>query len=304
MTDEDFLRVLVEHGLSAAGTTETMQDLKARYGVRRWFGFADVIDLPPASLFPEQTERFFFQPHLIYLLPPNELECDFDYYRNGPRSHALALERLTELFGMPEETLTSNTLSQRWKFERMSLSIRTFLRERTTGRNPLYERHPELWNLCRITIDRNLVRPLTQADADALNSFAPNQTLPIDRTFWPTRGNLLSWERGLFRLAKGTADSTPFLWRQSADIGWRAGPWSAAFERRRCLTLELRQVLPAKGAGYSELVLQIDNPFTLESQTVGVDVLKGNDTNALDSVAPEVASFWGLPLKIAKSYND
>jgi hypothetical protein len=63
-------------------------------------------------------------------------------------------------------------------------------------------------------------------------------------------------------------------------------------------------VLPAKGAGYSELALQIDNPFTLEPQMVGVDVLKGNDTNALDSVAPEVASFWGLPLKIAKSYND
>jgi hypothetical protein len=303
MTGADFTRFLVERGLSAAGSAETMQELKARYGVRRWFGFSNVIDLPPASLFPEQTEPFFFQPHLIYLLPPNELECDFDYCRNGPRTHALALERLTALFGAPETIVTSNTLSQRWRFDRMSLRIQTFLKEKFTGRNPLYERHPELWNVCRISIDRNLVGALTQAEADTLQSLSPNQMLPVDPSLWRPIKDLLSWERGLFRLASESADATPFLWRQSADIGWCAGPWSAVFARRLSLTLQLLRMSPGKGAGYSELAVRLDNPFTLEPQVVATTVLKGKDTNSLDGVAPEVAAFWDLPLSVEESCN-
>jgi hypothetical protein len=303
MTSADFTRFLVEHGLLAAGSAQTMQELKALYGVRRWFGFADVINLPPASLFPEQTEPFFFQPHLIYLLPPNELECDFDYYRNGPRTHALALERFTALFGAPETGVSSNTLSARWRFDRMSLSIQTFLKEKFTGRNPLYERHPELWNLCRISIDRNLVGVLTQAESATLQSLNPNQMFPVDRNLWRPLGDLLSWERGLFRLATERADAPPFLWRQGTDIGWCAGPWSAVFARRRCVALQLQRMLPGKGAGYSELAVRLENPFTLEPQIVTTTVLKGINTNSLDVVAPEVAAFWDLPLSIEESCN-
>jgi len=306
MTDAEFTRFLADHGLAAAGSLETVQHLERRYGTRRWFGFADVIDLPPASLFPEQTERFFFQPHLIYLLPPNELECDFDYYRNGPRTHACALERLTARFGMPEKGEAVNTLSETWTFERMSLRIRTFLREKTRGPNPLYEKHPELWNHCRISIDRNLVRPLTDADAATLDSLSPSQILRFDSGLWRTVEPLSPWERGLFRLAmNGTTFSpdAPFLWKQGIDIGWCAGPWSAIFERTRHLALELHRVAPARGAGYSKLVVNLDNPFTLEQQTVPNTVLNGKDMNTLDRVAPEVAAFWELVLA-TKEYDD
>jgi hypothetical protein len=84
VTDSEFTRFLLERGLAAAASTATLQDLKQRYGVRRWFDFQDVVHLPPASLFAEQTESFLFVWDRNCLLPPTELERDFDYHRNGP----------------------------------------------------------------------------------------------------------------------------------------------------------------------------------------------------------------------------
>lgn len=272
VTDHDFTRFLAGHGLAAAGSTETIEDLRRRYGIRRWFQFQDVIDLPPASLFPEQTETFFVLANRTCLLPPSEFECDFDYHRDGPRTHACALERLTALFGTPEKGVAVNTLCETWKFERMSLRIRTFLPRKTGARSPLYEKYPQLWEFCRISIDRNWVRPLTEADACALHSLGPNQILPFDPAFRPEIEYLTIWERGLFRLAEdGTIlrSDAPFLWKQDANIGWSAGPWSAIFEQRLCLSLLLEQVAPARGRGYSRLLLKLHNPLSLETGARG-----------------------------------
>jgi len=135
-----------------------MQTWQRRYGLRRWFDFENVIELPPVSLFPEQTEPFFFVANRTCLIPPIGFECDFDYHHDGPRTHAVALERLTALFGTPERGVAVNTLCETWRFGRMSLTIRTFLREPTSVQSPLYEKYPELWNFYRISIDRNWVR--------------------------------------------------------------------------------------------------------------------------------------------------
>jgi hypothetical protein len=304
MTDLDFTRFLTGHGLTVAGSMETIQDLKLRYGVRRWFDFLDVIDLPPASLFPEQTERFFLRMYGTCLLPPSELECDFDYYRDGPRTHACARERLTALFGVPEKGAAVNTLSETWKFERMSLRILTFLREKTRPGSPLYARHPELWNFCRISIDRNWVRPATKEDGEALDSLDANQTLPIELGHWRKMEPLSPWERGLFRLSAGGGPDAPFLWRQRPSVGWRAAPWSAIFERRLCTELTLDQVEAARGPAYSRLILTLRNPFSFEQEPVETVLLTGADMHTLDLVAPEVSAFWGLPIKIREYPNE
>jgi hypothetical protein len=307
VTSRDFTRFLASHGLAAAGSTETIEDLRRRYGTRRWFGFQDVIDLPPASLFPEQTETFFILANRTCLLPPTEFECDFDYLRNGPRTHACALERLTALFGTPESGLAVNTLCETWTFERMSLRIRTFLPEKTGARSPLYDKYPQLWQFCRISIDCNWVRPMVEAEAGALQSLAPNQILPVDRAFRPDVEHPTMWERGLFRLAGESAifqSQTPFLWKQGIHIGWSAGPWSAIFERGLCLSLTLEQVAPARGGGYSRLVLNLHNPFSLEREPVDTVLLAGQDMHTLDRVSPEVSQFWELPLITEESWND
>ncbi len=293
MTDADFTRFLVDRGSTVAGSAATIEDLKRQYGVRRWFDFEDVVHLPPASLFPEQTEPFLVVDNRNCLLPPNEIECDFDYYRDGHRTHACALDRLTALFGTPQKGIAVNTLSETWTFQRMSLSIRTFLKEKESGRSPLYEKNPELWNFCRISIDRNWIAPMTEADARAINS---RDILPIDRSMWRNRDWLYRWERGLFRLTNGT--TPPFLWKQNTHVGWCAGPWSAIFDRSACESLKLDQTLPGRTAGHSELILRLHNPFSLEREIVDTLLLSGKDPNTLDRVAPAVSAFWDLPLKV------
>jgi len=154
MTDAEFLKFLVDHGLHAAAAAESMHELRKRYGISRWYDFADVVYVPPASLFPEQREPFSFTPVTSCLLPPFEFNCDFDAFGDGPRNHSLALERLTNLFGNPEKGQAVNTLEHTWTFEQMWLRILTFIPEKSRfGRNELYEGHPELWHKCRITID-------------------------------------------------------------------------------------------------------------------------------------------------------
>ncbi|MEO7650967.1 MAG: hypothetical protein ABIZ80_10910, partial [Bryobacteraceae bacterium] len=212
------------------------------------------------------------------------------------------------LFGTPEKGRAVNTLSETWTFERMSLSICTFLPDKTRGRNDLYERHPELWNFCRISIDRNLVRPLTEADARTLHSLGPPGTLPVDPAYWPALSRLRMHERGLFRLdADETAvfppGTPPFLWKQASQVGWCSGRWSAIFERSRCLWLNLEQARPARGGGYSRLVLRLRNPFSLEQEPVDTEVLTGIETRTLDRIALEVAAFWELTMK-TEQYDD
>lgn len=276
--------------------------MKARYGVSRWFDFSDVIYLPPASLFFEQTEPFFVNVNRTRLLPPSEFECDFNYRRDGARTHACAMERLGALFGVPEKGLAVNTLSATWKFERMSLTIRTFLRELTRGGSELYERHPELWDYCRISIDRNWVRPATDAEALRFGSLGAGEVLAIDSGFWPATRYLTMWERGLFRLY-GTGGAS-FVWNRDTELGWCAGPWSAIFERSWCLELRLAQVLPARGPGYSRLVLRLRNPYSVEQEPVDSVVLTGKDTHTLDRVALEVCAFWQLPMTAEQYDND
>ena len=265
MTDGDFTRFLVERGLEAAGSGETIDGLGRRFGVRSWFGFSDVIELPPASLFPEQAEPFFIRTERSCLLPPSEFECDFDYHRDAFLTYHRALDRLTGLFGEGSKGAAVNTLSNTWTFERISLTIRTFLQEKTTGRNPLYAKYPELWNFCRISIDRNWVRPLSQPEAESLNSLNSADTLPVDYFDLAHLRRLSMWERGLFRLAGDGAAlyqrASSFLWKHKNDFGWCAGPWSGIFPRDRSMKLRLDRAEAARSAGYSRLSLHTERPF-------------------------------------------
>jgi hypothetical protein len=305
VTDIDFTRFLVDRGLAAAGSDDTIQDLKQRYGMRRWFNFSDVIDLPRASLFPEQTEAFFVPADKTCLVPSSRFECDFDYHRNGPRTHAVALERFTSLFGAPEPGISVNTLCATWTFERMSLRILTFLREKTTPGSPLYAKNPELWEFCRISIDRNWVRPLAESEGSMLDSFGPSDVLPLDRAFLPSPRLPYPWDRGLLRLARTSKrDAAPFLWKHDGNIGWRAEPWAAFFERSQCSSLELSRVEPGRSPGYSQLELKLRNPFSLEHEPVSTVVLRGKSEDTLDQVAADVSEFWGLPLNVEDSWAD
>ena len=75
-------------------------------------------------------------------MPPAEFCCDFDFTGKALENHQLALERLLALFDAPENGAAVNTWSHNWLFDGASLELTTFIREKTRGYNPLYQRHP------------------------------------------------------------------------------------------------------------------------------------------------------------------
>lgn len=157
--------------------------MRQQYGVSRWYDFIEVVYLPPSPLFPENRERFYVPCYTpTTLVPPAEFCCDFDVTGAGSENHQLALERFSELFGTPEKGMAVNTWSHTWRFERAHLELTTFMREKTRGYNPLYQRHPELWEKCSIRIRIDPVKLLSEEEKGYLLSLSE-----ADRMEFPTQ---------------------------------------------------------------------------------------------------------------------
>jgi len=283
----------------------TIEELARKYGVGRWYDFWDVIYLPPAPLFAENVQPYFIQNDISHRLPPSTFYCDFDCLRDGHRNHELALDRLTAAFGEhPANTAVSNTWSNTWTFGEISINIRTFIKDKSSAHSPLYERHPQLWNKCRITVERDWVQELSPTERTHLLSMPKNGVLQFPAK-WAARtsfGRLL--ERGLLRRAP--AQPNPFLWKdeEANQIGWYAADFAAFFRHDGCRGLRLGQIVPFRGGGSSQLFLELNNPFSDGHECVKVEVLRGEDTHTLDDIAAQLATFWELFQKTVESLND
>ena len=300
------MELLVAKGLTALGSDITIQELGRQYGVGRWCDFWDVIYLPAAPLFAQNTRPYFIQYDVSHLLPPTTFYCDFDCFGDGHRNHELALARLTEVLRQqPEIVSVSNTWSNTWTFGEISLNITTFIREKTTSasHNPLYQRHPELWQQCRITIERNWFRKISPEEQAHLQWIPISDALPFPATWARTDVQTLL-ERGLTRRAPDRPD--PILWKDpsAGQVGWHAGHFAAFFERAICTGLELARIEARRGGGSSKLSLHLNNPFNDEHQRVPIQLLHGSETNTLNDIATRVSAFWELPLRIADCLND
>ncbi len=311
-TDAAFTQFLVAQGLTSFGSDETLEDLRQRFGTRKAPGnwTADVVALPPVSLFPGQSDPFLLRWNPTCLIPPSSYECFLESGGDAVRTYYRAVTQLTDRFGIPETGTFGKLLSAFWKFQRKSLTVFT---EQAENNGP---------TTCRVYIDRNWIPSLTQAEADLLSSLGPNQMMPVSNfSLFPTGDN---WEakpgagfrygddirgsvRGLYRLAPDgfgmPADAPPYLWKAKDVVGWRAGRWSVIFERKYLQRLELRQALAAKGSAYSALQLQMRNPFNPEHNDRYFNLFQGPDTNSLDDQAQELSRFWDLPLEIHQFEN-
>ncbi len=302
--EAEFAQLLVRKGLIAIGSEISIRDLAREYGVGRWYDFWDVIYLPRAPLFDENTGPYFIQNDISPLLPPTTFHCDFDCLGDGRRNHELALARLTEVLRHPpQDTSVSNTWSNTWTFGEMSLNIRTFRQSKTSGYNSFYQRYPELWHNCRITIERGWVHPLSSGERALLTSISASNSLPFP-VAWAQAGLGTLLDRGLFRRAPGRPD--PILWRdpESGQIGWHAGHFAAFVRGAASISLKLAQVEAYRGGGYSRLSLELHNPFSDGKQSAEIHVIRGEDTHTLDAIAAELSAFWALPLQTAAYLSD
>lgn len=297
---QELLDFLAHRGLHAATSSETMAELHQRYGERSWYGFSAVVDLPRASLFPEQSEPFYI--HLNprrYLLPPDHFTCDFNPFNNDAKNHAIALERLKAQFGKPEPGMATNTREHRWQFEDVSLTIRTFIKERSQfGRNDLYENNPGLWHVCAITIERpQWVGDLTPVEEALIAAIPPSDLLLMPGDGPQPINSGYAKRHKLFRLPSA------YLWRTQSHIGWCNGGWAAMIERFSIEKLSLLQVHPAKGGGGAYLSLRIQNPYSLEREITGAEIFAAPQAHALDDLASKVAKFWRVQLSVSETHD-
>ncbi len=198
-----------------------------------------MVELPPVSLFPGQSDPFLIRWNRACLIPPSNYECFLESGGDAVRTYYRAVTQLTDRFGMPETGTFGKLLSAFWKFQRKSLLIFT---EQAVNNGP---------PTCRVYIDRNWVPSLTYAEADLLNSLGPDQMMPVSSfslfpagDHWEAKpgagfrhgDEIRGWVRGLYRLAPDgigiRMDAHPYLWKAKDVVGWRGGRWSVVFERK------------------------------------------------------------------------
>lgn len=146
--------------------TATLGDLKRRHGLRRWFDFKDVIDVPVGQLTPSLAGPF----HVDYRpdddpWPPRFYLKDLIAENDVTAQHARLTRELEERLGpstrQPWVDATVNT----WRIGLFEIEISTITRGTMSRRNPPYERHPELWRCTTLRMRATHF------------SFAPDQSL-------------------------------------------------------------------------------------------------------------------------------
>ena len=254
-----------------------------------------------APLFPENRERFYVPCYTrTTLVPPAEFCCEFDVAGAGFENHQLALERFSELFGTPEKGVAVNTWSHSWWFERARLELTTFIRERTRGNNPLYQRYPELWEKSSIRICIDPIRTLSEEEKSYL------LCLPkTDRLEFPAQNRreqslaYPAWRRG--RLPTNQL----VCWRDriKAKIGWYLSTDAVFLEAAVCTSVKLVRLSPARGSCEATVFLVMRNPFSRGHEEVIEVVLQDDHWNGLNVVAQRLREFWHLPLRV-EEYPD
>jgi hypothetical protein len=300
MTQAAFVEFLGEHGLTGVDGARTIEQLGQQYGISRWYDFIEAIYLPPSPLFSENRERYYIPIYTpTTLVPPAEFCCDFDFTGKGFDNHQLALTRLSDLFGPPEKGIAVNTWSHTWRFERAKLMLTTFIREKTTGYNPLYQRHPELWEKCSIRIQIDPVAPLSAEEESYLLS------VPLaDRLEFPLQSESASlaspaWRRGHLPLDRLVC------WRDRlrGKLGWFLPTLVVFWDNVSCNGIKLVRLSPARGGGSATIYLLMRNPYSRQRQEVTEVVLNTDAWNGLNVAAPKLAEFWDLPLQV-EEYPD
>ena len=302
MTQSDFLQFLTGRGLSAADGRQTIDQLARRYGVGRWFEFLEVVYLPPSPLFPENQEPYYVRCHTpTTLVPPAEFCSDFDFTGEGFRNHQLALARFSILFGTPEKGIAVKTWSHTWRFERASLRLLTFIREKTPGESPLYKKHPQLWEKCQIEVRVDQVRPLSPEEKNYLLSIpAADQLRFPGQDEWDPSPRSPAWRRGHL-------PTNQFVcWRDrvAGKLGWYLATMAVSWQTSFCIGLKLIRLLPARGSGRATIYLVMRNPFSLQQEEVAESFLQGNEPTSLDEAAKRIAEFWNLPLLTEEYPNE
>jgi hypothetical protein len=302
LSESEFLALCAGIGLD---WTTPLGELKARHGVRRWFDFTDVVNVPLGNLTPSIGGVFY-----VHYRPQDEpWPCDTYVWERIARrdvmgEQAALSEELVCVFGPGEKHRATNVVGRTWETGLFRVEIRTFLKpkEDLFG-NTLYARHPELWNCTTVTLQ---TRHFAFAPDESLARFA---TLPDLLTAPERVASSWQWFAPLIRRSpdalKASLPKTRVALRRDEDTGTIAiagQELSLIFDRRCCSGLVLVRAAPERGPGYAAIEVDYRHPLAHGNKRT-ITLFRASQTKALDDLAPRVAEALKLRLKTVNGYD-
>ena len=300
MDEAAFLALTRRMGIDWAAT---LAELRRRHGVRRWFGFKDVVELPLGRLTPAIGGPFLtdWWPQGDPW-PPLEFRCELIADLDPPAQHRRLDAELTALLGPGVPSPSVNVLGTGWRIGLFTVATLTFLRERSLGPNPLYQAHPELWRMTSVTIKADhgcfapdpSLAPLAAERpalvlADGASLLATNWFPPLVRRNPPELAGLP---------ADGYAVRS-----DGCRLVISAGELSLVADLAVLGDLELWRLAPARSGGYSRLEALL-TPASDPKRARRVTLLRSDRVDGLDATAPALARLVGLGLAIHEGDDD
>jgi hypothetical protein len=303
LSESEFLALCARIGLD---WTTPLGELKARHGVRRWFDFAEIVDVPLGNLTPS-VGGVFYVPYR-----PQDEPWPRDTYvweriarRDVMAEQAALTEELVRVLGPGEKHRAINVVGRTWDIGIFRVEITTFLRQKEDlFGNTLYERHPELWDRTTVTLQ---TRHFAFAPDESLARFA---ALP-DLLTAPER--FARWVHWFAPLMRGTPDGlkaslpkTRVTLRRDVDadtIALVGEKLSLVLVRRYCSGLVLFRAAPERGPGYARIEVDYRHPLAHGVKRT-ITLFHASQTKALDDLAPRLAETLKLRLKTVDGYDD
>lgn len=300
----------------------TRDEYRQRHGVSSYYGWQDVIALPPSSAVSRSPLTFvmYADPSVLDLCP-EYLWADYMPHDDARENHRDIEQQLAEHFGEPTQEDVSNCLQRHWSFGVFQLKLHTFPPElqspALSSSNPLLEKNPRLRIASSISLHSSYAHAYPDASLSGVASWLTDPVAHKGRARLlacrATHGRATSHaQRRYTRRNPGTlvekvAESALFAWRDDANqrLGITAQRESVIFASAQAAGLILTHLRPARGPGGFSLALDT-TAATKNPQRSGkrVTILDDPGDASLELAASQLSEIWQLPLSLEEGYDD
>lgn len=299
----------------------TRDAYRQRYGVSSYYGWHDVIALPPSSAVSRSPLTFvmYADSHVLDLCP-EYLWANYMPHDDARENHRDIEQQLAAHFGEPAIEDVSNCLTRVWRFGVFQLKLHTFppeLQSRAlVGSNPLHEKNPRLRIASSISLHSEYAHAYPDASLSSLASWltAPSAGrgragLVACRATHGRPGHHAQrrhTRRNPSSLANNVAESALFAWRDDATqrLGITGQRESLVFSSAHAAGLILTHLEPARGPGGFSLALDTALETTPPRPGTRISILDAPRNAALELTASQLSEIWQLPLSHEAGYDD
>jgi hypothetical protein len=301
----------------------TRNEYRQRHGVSSYYGWRDVIALPPSSAVSRAPLTFvMYADDEVIDLCPEYLWANYMPHDDARENHRDIEQQLSAHFGEPAIEDVSNCLQRRWSFGVFKLELHTFPPElqisafSRPGSNPLLDNNPRLCIASSISLHSVYAHAYPDASLSSLAAWLMDPALRTGRVSElaggatqgrPGRHCLRRYtRRNPGELARVVPESALIAWRDDANqrFGLSAQRESLVFSQTNSARLVLTHIKPARGPGGSSLALELllSPAPTGSGQRIGL--LDDSANSAPELAAPRLAEIWQLQLIHEEGYDD